>query len=184
MTCKTSRSLHQLARILNVYIKAISEFSHVYSTDGFNNTLLSQGCILENGSPVWKVDECTFQGRGEVSGLWSPEFSSRVSPAVLSSWLPPPTTFINNLVNIQQLTHAELSPLYTSSNLFLKEILWDLFLFPCHRWETWGQRALAAGQDHRVMSCGLDPDIPDHKNWYVNQFTTSPWHIMHSQATY
>ena len=36
-----------LTRILKVYIKALTGFSHIYRSDCLNNTLLSQGCILE-----------------------------------------------------------------------------------------------------------------------------------------
>ena len=38
------------ARILKVYGKALTGFSHVYCPDVLNNTLLSSGCDLENGS--------------------------------------------------------------------------------------------------------------------------------------
>ena len=47
---KISRSLHPPIRILKVYIKALTGFSHVFSTDGLNTTLPSQGCVLENDS--------------------------------------------------------------------------------------------------------------------------------------
>lgn len=38
------------ARILKVYVKALTGFSHVYLPDVLNNTLLPSGCDLENGS--------------------------------------------------------------------------------------------------------------------------------------
>lgn len=41
---------HLPARILKVYAKALTGFSHVYCPDVLNNTLLSSGCDLENGS--------------------------------------------------------------------------------------------------------------------------------------
>lgn len=47
---KTSRSLHLPARILKVSIEALTGLSHVYCTDGLNNTLLSQSYVLEHGS--------------------------------------------------------------------------------------------------------------------------------------
>ena len=47
-TCKMSRSGHSHARILKVYIETLAGSSHIFSPDGFNNSLLSQGCILEN----------------------------------------------------------------------------------------------------------------------------------------
>ena len=46
---KVSRSLHPSARILNVYVEALTGFSHLYRPDDLNNTLVSQGCMLENG---------------------------------------------------------------------------------------------------------------------------------------
>ena len=49
-SCKMSKSLHQSTRMLKVYIEALTRFSHIHSPDGLNNTLLFQGCILENGS--------------------------------------------------------------------------------------------------------------------------------------
>ena len=34
------------ARILEVYIEAVTGLSHVHHADGLNTTLVSQGCIL------------------------------------------------------------------------------------------------------------------------------------------
>lgn len=48
--CKMNRCLHLSTRILRVYIEALSEFSHVYQPDGFDDILVSQGCVLESGS--------------------------------------------------------------------------------------------------------------------------------------
>ena len=45
--CKTSRALHLPPIILKVYVAALSEFSHVFGSDGLKNTLFSQGCVLE-----------------------------------------------------------------------------------------------------------------------------------------
>ena len=56
---KMSTSPHPPARVLKVYIEALTRFSHVYSPDGLNNTLLSQGCVPREAS-----------GRGE--GKWKP----------------------------------------------------------------------------------------------------------------
>ena len=46
---KMSRSPRLLARILKVYIEALTGLSHIHNPQGLNNTLLSQGCVLENG---------------------------------------------------------------------------------------------------------------------------------------
>lgn len=38
------------ARIFKVYVEALMGFGHILSLDGLLNTLLSRGCVLENGS--------------------------------------------------------------------------------------------------------------------------------------
>ena len=45
---KTSRSLDLPTKILKVYTEALMGFSHVFSPDGLNNTLLSHGSVLES----------------------------------------------------------------------------------------------------------------------------------------
>lgn len=47
-------SLPPATRILKVYTEALTGFSPIHSPDG-PNTLLSQGCALENGSHCGKV---------------------------------------------------------------------------------------------------------------------------------
>ena len=47
---QNEQSPHPTARILKVYTEALTGFSHVFSPDGLNTTLLSQSCILENSS--------------------------------------------------------------------------------------------------------------------------------------
>lgn len=63
VSCKTSWSLHLPARILKVFI-AFPGFRHVFSSDGLNSILLSQGTSLK---PFlvgkWWVEH-TFQGLG------------------------------------------------------------------------------------------------------------------------
>ena len=89
---KMSRSPCSPARISKVYIEAVIGFSHVSSTDGLNNTLLSQGCVLENGFDCGNSgrnthpkdrggDEETPNALGQLTGQL----------AVTSSQLPPPT---------------------------------------------------------------------------------------------
>lgn len=43
---KVSRSWHIPTRILKFYREESTGFSHVYNPDGFNSTLLSQGCVF------------------------------------------------------------------------------------------------------------------------------------------
>lgn len=43
--CKTSRLL--AIKIVRVYIESLMGFCHIHSPDGLNNTLLSQGFVLE-----------------------------------------------------------------------------------------------------------------------------------------
>ena len=45
-----SGSLHLPASILKVYKETLTGFSYIYRLDGLKNTLLSQGCVLENDS--------------------------------------------------------------------------------------------------------------------------------------
>ena len=50
-----NRSPYLPARILKFYIEALTGFSHVFSPDGLNNTLLSQGHVLERAPMVGTV---------------------------------------------------------------------------------------------------------------------------------
>lgn len=60
---KTNRSLHPSARILNLHIESLQGLSHAFSPDGLNNTLLSQGSVLETAPSVGMVGMTTFQGQ-------------------------------------------------------------------------------------------------------------------------
>ena len=67
-------------RFWKIYIGAFPGFSHMYCSDGLNNTLLSQGCILEKQLPLWEQwAERTLQG-----WRWGAEVSD--SPGS-SSWV-------------------------------------------------------------------------------------------------
>lgn len=64
--------MHPPARILKVYIEALTGFSHVYCPDDL--TLFFQGCILENSSPcenggsnIYSKDR---EGNEEPSVAW------------------------------------------------------------------------------------------------------------------
>ena len=46
------RSLHQATRSLEVYIEVLTGFSHVFSPHSLNNTILSQGYVLEMAPTV------------------------------------------------------------------------------------------------------------------------------------
>lgn len=46
---KMSRSLHKHSRILRLYIEIFTGFAHVHHLNGLSDTLLSQGCVIENG---------------------------------------------------------------------------------------------------------------------------------------
>lgn len=48
--CEIYRSLYLPARIFQIYIDTLTVFIHVYCLDGLNNTVLSQGCNLNNSS--------------------------------------------------------------------------------------------------------------------------------------
>ena len=45
-----SRSLHPPAGVLKVHIQALTGISHIYRPEGHDNTLLSQGYVLQNDS--------------------------------------------------------------------------------------------------------------------------------------
>ena len=53
---KMSRSLHLPASVLNVYRETSVGFNQVFSSDGLNNTLLPQGCVLGTAPSVGTVD--------------------------------------------------------------------------------------------------------------------------------
>lgn len=79
--CEMSGSPYLLARILQVYIEALTGLSHRDFPDGLNDTLLSQGCVLENsssrGNGGWNEYYKDYDG-GEEPQL--PGASSCVSP--------------------------------------------------------------------------------------------------------
>lgn len=59
-SCKINSSLHLPSRILKVFIEALNGLSHIYYPDALNNTLLSQGSVLENSSHSgngWQIIE-------------------------------------------------------------------------------------------------------------------------------
>ena len=59
-----TRSLHVPARILEVYMKTFTRFSHIYQPDGFNSTLIAQGFDLKNDSHYGDNGKHIFQGKG------------------------------------------------------------------------------------------------------------------------
>lgn len=75
-----SRSLHPSARIVKVYIEALTGCSCIHSPAGLNNTLLSQGCVLENGSHYRNNERNVYSKvRGGDKSLQLPRSSSRVN---------------------------------------------------------------------------------------------------------
>lgn len=63
---KTRRSPHPPDRLLKVYKESLMRSRHIFSIHGLKNTLLFQGYILENGSPVQVV-----------SGTYTPRVEER-----------------------------------------------------------------------------------------------------------
>ena len=61
--CKASRFLYP-ARILKSYLEVLSGFSHVYHSDGLNNTLLCQGDSSWNTVIMW----AGFHSKGRWGG--------------------------------------------------------------------------------------------------------------------
>ena len=71
-----SRSSHLPTRIVKAYIGALTEFSQIYYPDGLNNTFLSQGYILENGSHCGNSGQNIHsKDREQVRSLWMPRSS-------------------------------------------------------------------------------------------------------------
>lgn len=78
-------------RILGVYIEASIGFSHLFSPGGLNNTLLSQDCILENGSHCENGGRNVHskdRGGGEGPVAW---IQLMGQPAVMFFGWPAPT---------------------------------------------------------------------------------------------
>ena len=60
-----SSGRHPPTRILKVYIETLTGFRHIFSPDGLNNTLVSQGFIYEKRLPLWEQrGDCISQGQG------------------------------------------------------------------------------------------------------------------------
>ena len=81
---KRCRFQHPPTRILKAYIETLTGFSHVFSPDGLNNTLLPQGCVLEKG-PTMRM------GNGGQDILYFP----RTREGVRSLWLPGASSQVN-----------------------------------------------------------------------------------------
>ena len=60
-----SQSPHLSTKILRVYIKSFTAFSHIYHPGGLNNTLLSRGCILKMAPTVGLVGRMHIPGTKE-----------------------------------------------------------------------------------------------------------------------
>ena len=74
-TCKMSRSGQSHARILKVYIETLAGSSHIFSPDGFNNSLLSQAASLKMAIAV-----------STVGGLYIPRTGKGVKDSIV--WAP------------------------------------------------------------------------------------------------
>ena len=58
---------HQNLKVYIVYINlySLTGFSHMFSPDGLNNTLLSQGCVLVTAPTVGTVYRVYIPGTGK-----------------------------------------------------------------------------------------------------------------------
>lgn len=95
---KTKRSLYLPTKILKIYVEAFTGFSHVYHPDGLYNTLLSQGCVLQNGSHCVNDGQKVFSkdGGGSQESLIA-QVQLKCQPAIMSSQWPHPTLFPMNV---------------------------------------------------------------------------------------
>ena len=80
--CKASRFLYP-ARILKSYLEVLSGFSHVYHSDGLNNSLLCQGDSSWNTVIMWAG--CSFQGWGDGEEPLIAQVQLTSQPEVTSS---------------------------------------------------------------------------------------------------
>ena len=70
-------------RILEEHTEALTGFSHVYHSDGLNNTLLSQGDSSWNTVIMWAG--CSFQGWGDGEEPLIAQVQLTSQPEVTSS---------------------------------------------------------------------------------------------------
>lgn len=91
-SCKMNRSPLLSTKVLRIYIEALMGLNHMNCPDGFSSTLLSQDCVLENGSHCgnsgWSVHSKAEEGMRHFQLSWSSPGSHLV---VISSWWPLPT---------------------------------------------------------------------------------------------
>ena len=66
--CKISRSWPPPARISKVYTEAFTGVSYIFCPDGFNNILLSQGCVLKVATNTGFVVRTFIPRTGERVG--------------------------------------------------------------------------------------------------------------------
>lgn len=92
---KTSRSPHPPTRFLKLYIKALTGFNHVHSSDGLNYALLSQGCVLVMTPSVATVGK-NVHSKDREGGKESPVPSLRVN-----WWSRPVDDLLQYLCNIK-----------------------------------------------------------------------------------
>ena len=77
---KTNRSPYPPTRILKLYIEPLTWLSHLFTPHGLNNTLLSQGYVLETGPTAGTGGRMYIPRTGEaVWSLWFPGSRWRVS---------------------------------------------------------------------------------------------------------
>lgn len=62
---KAGRLLHLPARILEVYVEDLTEFSHLFIPDDLNNAVLSRGYVFGIAPAVGSVGRAYFPRTGE-----------------------------------------------------------------------------------------------------------------------
>ena len=90
---KTSRSPHPPASILKVYTEAVTGLNHLHCPEGLNNSLFSQGCVLETSSHCGSGGQnvrSKDRGWGEEHPIAQVQLAGQ--PLATSSRLPIPTT--------------------------------------------------------------------------------------------
>lgn len=93
--CKRRRCPLLCTRVLKIYLEALMDFNHIHSPDGFNNTLLSRGFILENAFHYENSEQSIYskdRGEGKEPPIaWSSPGGQLV--VTFSPRLPPTITY-------------------------------------------------------------------------------------------
>lgn len=126
-TCACTRT-SPFPWILEVYIEALTEFSHILSPDGLSNTLHSQGCVLEIAPSTGMVGRMYTLETHPIA-----QVQPVGQPKVTSSWWPP---IVKNISKVRG-WFIDNSNRQASSNIdYAEKRMLTQTIFPMKK-ETW-----------------------------------------------